>query len=1259
MNSNSQRLPTIVFWNSRGLRRHLTTGALHSLTDPSLTPHPPSIIALAETHWSGQGPSRKHATDVLPTLPGYSWVHRHHSNRSGGLAILYHDSVACLPMTSLNEQSNPISASPLSASAILWHTIRFPNTPAFLLGVGYLAPSDVECDSAATEALCRSLQLAVAVGLPLVLVGDFNLRHADLLDFNGGGNPVPPQALATYLSSASLTILNAVLMPGQYTRPSDRVDSTLGSIIDLAITNAPQLVVSMDTDLHDSLDSDHYPITMTMDLKPQQPPSPDYSRPRKQWSVRRRVEQWQRELPLALDTALAHWPPPILALPLPSNPAAATIAAQAAINSAYSSLESALLSTFEQCVGTHQTSNKSKAWFAVPGVRSAYDHMKSARRIWKHSRTPNLLKRRAAALALEQWKVTVAKAKTATWAAICTSIQADPKSTLKWTVFKRTRGSERSSMGSFPDTNGTAPSHLGESLDNLCSHFVASSIPPPLSPLHTDADLDTRYLLPRLPSSSSFLSSALAPHASDSWSFTADDIERQCKTQHSNSAPGCDTIPPILLRHIGASAYRALSAVFNYSWQHAVLPQQWTEANVMSLWKGKGSRADPASFRPISMTSILIRTFEHLIHRPLAALLEAKNVLHPLQFGFRKGRSTLDAINYLQSNTRDMYATSHQMPCPTLFLDLVKAFDRVWPTRLMQYVELAGITGRAWRWIHAFITGRRIRTVDANYHSRWQLLHYGVPQGAVLSPLLFNLFINPIARRIATACPRLNLQLYADDMVIQPRAAKLVNGIRVHQGVANRHAVDSLFNIELVHAFRLLNNWCAETRMRFGKDKTQWVVFDKTQGSFASKDFSRYRQYRLCGFSPEVVEEYKYLGVTHHRQLNWQTQSVAAIQRIRRDSHLVSRLIHPSRPPHFPAIRAMCLGFVRARCLYAWAFWKPKAAQIRTMQAAFIQPMQRVLGLHSSSHHLGLLAEAHCPSFEALRTQAAARFLLRAEDLLQQEPRHPTARTLVLDRARAAVFHCRGHNKSRITVTNFAEATAIPHLINNVLAHLPELAPFHPLMAVYFPTQPAAGPAPAPLLPLSLTVDEVNSLVMADTHREWRAPPTLRGVSMSTAPLLSIKTSPGLSLYLREECNPMVGIRARIRANRTYTQFRRYTQLRQIPDPSCTFHLCRRSAPYYLDTIEHILLSCPRHHMARQQLFSAVALLHSHPPALTLAFISGEVSAPTKLTPPQHKLALTLLQLTAAYLDQVSTDRQTDPALRTLHFDEQAERAPD
>ena len=167
---------------------------------------------------------------------------------------------------------------------------------------------------------------------------------------------------------------------------------------------------------------------------------------------------------------------------------------------------------------------------------------------------------------------------------------------------------------------------------------------------------------------------------------------------------------------------------------------------------------------------------------------------------------------------------------------------------------------------------------------------------------------------------------------------------------------------------------------------------------------------------------------------------------------MICRVIHPPSAPRFPAVRALCIGYMRARCTSAFAFWSPTGKQVRQMQAAFLRPIQRVLGLPTSSHHLGALVEAHCPSFAALRTQAAARFLLRAEQLLLSHPTHPTSRTLRQDRQEAACLLKRrlGHKAAARPVTNLAETVAIPHLISNVLAHLPQLAPAHSLMQRYF-----------------------------------------------------------------------------------------------------------------------------------------------------------------------------------------------------------------
>lgn len=1245
--------PTIVFWNCRGLRRHLTNSTVQLLLHRSFTSKPPSIIVFTETHWSDAAAHGRPASTKLPSVSGYNWAHRHHTATSGGLAILYHQSIACMPMTTLNAHCNPISLAPNSPSAVFWLTVRFSHTPPFLLGAGYIRPMDHESvngGSQAAKAMCAAFLTAkAATNLPVLLTGDFNLRHPDWQDWPIVNPTTPITAatdFATAIESANLTVLNSVLMPGIVTRPAPPGHPGPGSVIDLAITDSPLLVLAMDIEHADTLDSDHYPITLTMDLKPQQPPQPSNSRPRKQWSVHRRVKEWQAALPLVMQSAFSTWPPSLLTQPLPAHPALAAATAQSTIDTVYSSLESTFLTAVEDAVGSHKSSNRSKHWFTLPGVRAAYHHMKATRRVWRHSRKHNPIKHQAAMLALQQWKQVVKEAKDKSWSDLCSAIQTDPKSQLRWTMFKRSRGRDSSSLSSFPDPQGNTPAHLEQSLDNLCSAFVSSSIPPPLPVNSPELDIDTRYLLPRLRTSSLSNSAKLASHCSDSWMFSPAEVEEQCRHQHTNSAPGNDTILPILLKHAGPAAYDALSTIFNYSWQHAVLPQQWTEANVMALWKGKGDRSDPSSFRPISMTSIIIRTFEHLIHSRLSTLLEAKSFFHPLQFGFRKRHSTLDALNCFQSNTRAMFPTSHQTDCPTLFLDLQKAFDRVWHPKLLQCVEQAGITGRAWSWIAAFLSRRRIRTVDRNQCSAWFTMEFGVPQGAVLSPLLFNIFINPVARRIARWCPRLQCILYADDMAVQPKVYPLVNGVRKPPG-ASRLARTSFYNSVLVHLFRILNEWCAETRMLFGKAKTQWVVFDKRQRAFDPTNYPELKQYRLCGFTPEVVEEYKYLGVTHHRHLTWETQTYQSINRIRTDCHMLCRVIRPPAAPHFSAVRALCVGYIRPRCTYASAFWQPKAKEVRKMQAAFLHPLQRVLGLPNSSHHLGLLAEAHCPSFEALRTQAAVRFLLRAEALSVSHPQHPTGRILAADRAAAARGHCRGHTTSSIPTCIYAEQTALPHLINKVLARLPELAPGHPLLHTYFP----AALQGAPALPVTLSVEEVNSLTMVDTHREWRDPPTLSTVQQSTAPLLTIKRSPSLSLFLRHESNPMVAVRARIRANRVPTQYRRY-HLRPptIADPTCTHPACRMSFPHYLDTIDHILLQCDRHRMARQQLIQALAMQHQYHIPLTVAFISGEVTHQPSPRGAQLIRARSMLDLTANFLNQVMQDRATaDSSLHPFH----------
>jgi len=240
-------------------------------------------------------------------------------------------------------------------------------------------------------------------------------------------------------------------------------------------------------------------------------------------------------------------------------------------------------------------------------------------------------------------------------------------------------------------SNALPTSHPA-SLDNLCSAFLGNGVPPPPT---NRAAYDT--LNQRVEQWADPLSPSIPSHVSDHWTFTVQDVKRQCTMQHTNSAPGPDALLPVLLKYAGDSTWAAMAAIYTFSWQHSVLPQAWREANVMALYKGDGNKSDAGSYRPISMTSIIIRTLEHLIHHRLTADLDQRNFFSATQFGFRKQHRTEDAILFLISGLQRWMRTADSrkraQQCPVLFLDISKAFDRVDHSILMQRIHDAGVSG--------------------------------------------------------------------------------------------------------------------------------------------------------------------------------------------------------------------------------------------------------------------------------------------------------------------------------------------------------------------------------------------------------------------------------------------------------------------------------------------------------------------------------------------------------------------------------------
>ena len=325
--------------------------------------------------------------------------------------------------------------------------------------------------------------------------------------------------------------------------------------------------------------------------------------------------------------------------------------------------------------------------------------------------------------------------------------------------------------------------------------------------------------------------------------FSSNDIHNIIKSLDTSKAHGYDGISIRMIKIFGASICKPLEILYRHCLDIHTFPKCWKKANVIPIHK-KDEKNLLKNYRPISLLPVFSKIFERLIFNSIYNYLLTNKLLSPYQSGFKPGDSCSNQLISITHEILSSFDNYKSFETRGVFLDMSKAFDKVWHEGLIYKLKSFGISGNLLSLLNNFLSERFQRVVLNGQTSEWRIIKAGVPQGSILGPLLFLIYVNDIPDNLTS-----NVKLFADDV--------------------------SLFSIvkdpirsgaELNNDLKLIQKWAYDWKMSFNPDPNKQateVLFSKKRSNVLHPDLE------FNGLKIPRISSQKHLGMILDEKLSF------------------------------------------------------------------------------------------------------------------------------------------------------------------------------------------------------------------------------------------------------------------------------------------------------------------------------------------------------------------------------------------------------